>query len=484
MVALNHIEIVQQDKEQCLGIKKSKKKKNKCQENETVIDSAMETAKISALKEMDIHVEHLTKKKKKKSHKKDKATDNSDNHSNGVGSQNSDEKEKHKIKKEKRKKEKIKNREKMMETENPNEDESKVEKTQKRKHTEEEQICHDKNGTLDQNVMQPKKKKHKKSVKNEPDEEERTETRKKKKSKKSKQEKTNNDNSVSSNDSVTYQVIENTDKIKHDDAIVPDDIDAIKKKNKKNKKAKKEKENGNSGNQQIDIDPVVRSDISSKSGVDSSTFKKDFYSDSYISDSHDHEKEKAGAEQYRQQERITMFGKGKTDGQFHPIRDFKKLGFEENLLTAVKNFKEPTPIQASAWPVIASGRDTIGIAETGSGKTLAFSIPALAHMKHRLSNEQRKKRRGPMMLVVAPTRELAQQSQDVLEDAGKKCGIRSVSVYGGVSKDSQRRALSANAAAPFEVVVATPGKCYVIDICVTAKSCLGYSFPCSLYVAI
>merc|ERR1719479_631970 len=67
-----------------------------------------------------------------------------------------------------------------------------------------------------------------------------------------------------------------------------------------------------------------------------------------------------------------------------------------------------------------------------------------------------------MMLVVAPTRELAQQSQDVLEDAGQKCGIRSVSVYGGVSKDSQRRALSANAAAPFEVVVATPGR--LIDL--------------------
>ena len=55
-----------------------------------------------------------------------------------------------------------------------------------------------------------------------------------------------------------------------------------------------------------------------------------------------------------------MYGKGKSKGQFHPIRDFKKLGFEENLLGAVKNFKEPTPIQASAWPIIASGRDTIG----------------------------------------------------------------------------------------------------------------------------
>jgi len=163
-----------------------------------------------------------------------------------------------------------------------------------------------------------------------------------------------------------------------------------------------------------------------------------------------------------------MYGKGKSKGQFHPIRDFKKLGFEENLLGAVKNFKEPTPIQASAWPLIASGRDTIGIAQTGSGKTLAFSIPALAHMKHRLDEERAKKgnipkRKGPMMLILAPTRELAQQSQDVLEVAGKFCGIRSVAVYGGVSKDGQRRSLlNTKGNAPFEVVVATPGR--LIDL--------------------
>ena len=113
-------------------------------------------------------------------------------------------------------------------------------------------------------------------------------------------------------------------------------------------------------------------------------FKKDFYSVSYLSFPHeDKEKEQSDAEQYRKDHRITMYGKGKSKGQFHPIRDFNKLGFEKNMLVAVKNFKEPTPIQASAWPLIASGKDTIGVAQTGSGKTLAFSIPALAHLKHR-----------------------------------------------------------------------------------------------------
>jgi hypothetical protein len=465
------------------------------------------------MKEMDSQVENLTKKK---SHHKEKESVNTDNLSNGgANNQNSDEEkrkknkeknkkrkelkrlkkekrmktvdtdnlsnggadkhnpddeEKRKKKKEKRKRikkeKRMKNGENMMETENVNDNEPKADKAQKRKHTEEVQNSHEKIGIPEQNDLQPETKKHKKSPNNEIDSENCNEKRKKKKSKKSKQEKTNTDDSASSNNSVSDQEIGTSDKeVKSDFGI--EDIDATKKKKKKEKKAKKDVENGNSGTHQIGIDPLVGSDVSSKSEVDTGKFKKDFYTNSYTSVAHDHEKEKADAEKYRQDERITMYGKGKAEGQFHPIRDFKKFGFEENLLAAVKNFKEPTPIQAAAWPVIASGRDSIGIAETGSGKTLAFSIPALAHMKHRISKEQEKKnikRRGPMMLVVAPTRELAQQSQDVLEDAGKKCGIRSVSVYGGVSKDSQRRALRASGAVPFEVVVATPGKWYIIEL--------------------
>ena len=62
----------------------------------------------------------------------------------------------------------------------------------------------------------------------------------------------------------------------------------------------------------------------------------------------------------------------------------------------------------------------------------------------------------------APTRELSQQSQDILEVAGKSCCIRSVSGYGGVSKFFQRECLGANGATPYEVVVATPGEFYII----------------------
>merc|ERR1740122_619135 len=257
---------------------------------------------------------------------------------------------------------------------------------------------------------------------------------KRKKQKKNKKSKEQRESNKSSEPDVPLNIVSN------------DDNETVKR--KKDKKAKKEE----------------KMDEESEETVENSCiFKKDFYSDSYSSFPHeDKEKEKSDAEQYRKDHRITMYGKGKSKGQFHPIRDFNKLGFEKKLLEAVKNFKEPTPIQASAWPIIASGKDTIGIAQTGSGKTLAFSIPALAHLKHRLVQEKggAQKRRGPMMLILAPTRELAQQSQDVLEVAGKYCGIRSVAVYGGVSKDGQRRSLSNKN--PFEIVVATPGR--LIDL--------------------
>merc|ERR1740122_306363 len=257
---------------------------------------------------------------------------------------------------------------------------------------------------------------------------------KRKKQKKNKKSKEQRESNKSSEPDVPLNIVSN------------DDNETVKR--KKDKKAKKEE----------------KMDEESEETVENSCiFKKDFYSDSYSSFPHeDKEKEKSDAEQYRKDHRITMYGKGKSKGQFHPIRDFNKLGFEENMLGAVKNFKEPTPIQASAWPIIASGKDTIGIAQTGSGKTLAFSIPALAHLKHRLVQEKggAQKRRGPMMVILAPTRELAQQSQDVLEVAGKYCGIRSVAVYGGVSKDGQRRSLSNKN--PFEIVVATPGR--LIDL--------------------
>ena len=158
----------------------------------------------------------------------------------------------------------------------------------------------------------------------------------------------------------------------------------------------------------------TENDASDEAGEteESGPFKKKFYSISAETEA----MTKAEVKSYQSEHNITMYGKGRKT--FKPLRTFKELGFSDGIMKVTAGFKAPTPIQAQCWPVLASGRDIIGIAETGSGKTLAFSIPALAHLKHRVETEGRAKKGSPMMLIIAPTRELAMQSQVVLEQAG------------------------------------------------------------------
>jgi len=104
-------------------------------------------------------------------------------------------------------------------------------------------------------------------------------------------------------------------------------------------------------------------------------------------------------------------------------------------------------------PIALSGRDLVGIAATGSGKTLAFGLPALHHIQAQIKAGVASGRK-PVALVIAPTRELALQINAVLEEAGKKVGISSVCVYGGVPKRDQAQALKAGVG----IVVATPGR--------------------------
>ena len=127
---------------------------------------------------------------------------------------------------------------------------------------------------------------------------------------------------------------------------------------------------------------------------------------------------------------------------YNPIENFTDFCTDAKIMSVVKDFEKPTPIQSQCWPIIGSGRDIIGIAETGSGKTLAFSLPALKHMLYRCkviddhwpSSFYLCPSRydhpipglppNPIMLVLSPTRELAMQSQEVMEKAGKECEIR------------------------------------------------------------
>merc|ERR1711991_507101 len=87
-------------------------------------------------------------------------------------------------------------------------------------------------------------------------------------------------------------------------------------------------------------------------------------------------------------------------------------------------YDKPSPIQAQAWPLALSGQNMIGIAQTGSGKTVAFLLPVL----HLAGGAK-----GPTILVLAPTRELATQ----IDEQAQKFAKSSVCLYGGVPKGPQ-----------------------------------------------
>jgi len=98
-------------------------------------------------------------------------------------------------------------------------------------------------------------------------------------------------------------------------------------------------------------------------------------------------------------------------------------------------FKVPSAIQAQSWPVVLQGRDFIGIAKTGSGKTLAFIIPAIVHT---MAQDVLHKGDGPIVLVMAPTRELAVQIEQETQKFAKVCQLSSLCVYGGAPKYDQK----------------------------------------------
>ena len=111
------------------------------------------------------------------------------------------------------------------------------------------------------------------------------------------------------------------------------------------------------------------------------------------------------------------------------------------------NYKIPTPIQEKAIPAILDGRDIMGLAQTGTGKTAAFVLPIL----QRLLNGPRGKVRT---LIVAPTRELAEQINSDITKLARQTGIRSMAVYGGVGKLPQIKKIRSGV----EIVVACPGR--------------------------
>lgn len=128
---------------------------------------------------------------------------------------------------------------------------------------------------------------------------------------------------------------------------------------------------------------------------------------------------------------------------------FEQFSFDARINAGIKaaGFVRPTPIQEQAIPAVLDDRDVLGLAQTGTGKTAAFMLPILQRLT-----------RGPLRrvraLVLAPTRELAEQIHEATTVLGKKTKVRSTTIYGGVGKGGQIAALRRGA----EVVVACPGR--------------------------
>lgn len=146
-----------------------------------------------------------------------------------------------------------------------------------------------------------------------------------------------------------------------------------------------------------------------------------------------------------------------------PVTTFDEAGFPSYVMNEVKaqGFSAPTAIQAQGWPMALSGRDVVGIAETGSGKTLTYCLPAIVHINAQplLSPGD-----GPIVLILAPTRELAVQIQTEVTKFGKTSRIRNTCVYGGVPRGGQIRDLARGV----EVCIATPGR--LIDMLESGKT--------------
>ncbi|KAA3657723.1 MAG: ATP-dependent helicase, partial [Chloroflexi bacterium] len=129
--------------------------------------------------------------------------------------------------------------------------------------------------------------------------------------------------------------------------------------------------------------------------------------------------------------------------------NFEQFSLDARLNKSIKGmgFVTPTPIQQQAIPFGLEGRDVLGLAQTGTGKTAAFLLPIL----ERLTQGPLRKVRA---LIVAPTRELAEQIHETAVSLAKHTKIRSLSIYGGVGKHRQLEGLKRGA----EIVVACPGR--------------------------
>lgn len=133
--------------------------------------------------------------------------------------------------------------------------------------------------------------------------------------------------------------------------------------------------------------------------------------------------------------------------------EFHSLNIIAPILKSLEEegYKNPTPIQEQAIPIILNGTDLLGCAQTGTGKTAAFAIPILQLLSQNTTNERRKRIRS---LIVTPTRELAIQINESFEAYGRHTHLTSTVIFGGVNQHGQTLILNKGV----DILVATPGR--------------------------
>ncbi|KAI9854570.1 MAG: mRNA splicing protein prp28 [Vezdaea acicularis] len=140
----------------------------------------------------------------------------------------------------------------------------------------------------------------------------------------------------------------------------------------------------------------------------------------------------------------------------NPMRNWKESNLPKALLDVVAQvgYTDPSPVQRAAIPIAMQSRDLIGVAVTGSGKTAAFLLPLLDYILDLPALNESTKNAGPYAIILAPTRELAQQIELEARKFATPLGFTCVSIVGGHSLEEQAYALRDGA----EIVIATPGR--------------------------
>ncbi|KAH0563321.1 mRNA splicing protein prp28 [Trichoglossum hirsutum] len=140
----------------------------------------------------------------------------------------------------------------------------------------------------------------------------------------------------------------------------------------------------------------------------------------------------------------------------NPMRSWQESGLPKRLLDVVRQagYTDPSPIQRAAIPIALQSRDLIGVAVTGSGKTAAFLLPLLVYISELPVLNEMTKNDGPYAIILAPTRELAQQIELEAKKFATPLGFTCVSIVGGHSLEEQAYNLRNGA----EIIIATPGR--------------------------